>query len=240
MILIFLVPSGSSQDYPRSFWNDLRDCNVGMYISNNSLTPDPELEPCKLTSRPRQWFLMNVGLRMSSWAHDAVRFLMLGNPAVWWISSLSIIFNALILIIGVSINFRQLYFSKTKFIHRIINRLKFDYNNCFYWGLRISLGGWIFTYLPFFLMGRVTYLHHYYPALVMGILNSALLIDFVFYAFQTKNVITYAVGLIGGLVYLYLKYNSLCYGMIGDLENYSKMQLISSWSLVNQPDDLDN
>ena len=41
IFLLYLVPPGQPTDYPSSFWRDFRDCNVGMYISNNALVPDP-------------------------------------------------------------------------------------------------------------------------------------------------------------------------------------------------------
>jgi dolichyl-phosphate-mannose-protein mannosyltransferase len=42
---------------------------------------------------------------------------------------------------------------------------------------KITLGGWILHYLPSFIMGRVMYLHHYFPALYFTILLHAFLID---------------------------------------------------------------
>ena len=87
------MPPGQPTDYPSSFWRDFRDCNVGMYITNNSLVPDPEAEPGILTSRPIQWLFMQAGIRMSSWAEQATRFYMLGNPLVWWFGSVSVILN---------------------------------------------------------------------------------------------------------------------------------------------------
>ncbi len=67
-----------------SFWHDFIQVNVGMYTTNNALTPDPDKEPDYLTSFPWQWPLMLRGLRIVGWGDSTLKFYLLGNPVVWW------------------------------------------------------------------------------------------------------------------------------------------------------------
>jgi dolichyl-phosphate-mannose-protein mannosyltransferase len=39
--------------------------------------------------------------------------------------------------------------------------------------------GWVLHFIPFFIMGRALFLHHYLPALIFSILTVANLVDFI-------------------------------------------------------------
>lgn len=104
-----VVPPGDSSMYKSNFWEDLRDCNVGMYLTNNALTPDPELEPGILTSKAHEWFFMQRGIRMCSWDDARIKFYMLGNPAVWWTSSVCILATLGLLLAYTLIRQRKAY-----------------------------------------------------------------------------------------------------------------------------------
>lgn len=90
LLIFFLVPPGGSGAYRSKFTRDLIDLNIAMWQSNNALTPDPEKED-QLTSKPYQWPLMLVGLRMCGWGDDAIKFWLIGNPVVWWGSTASLV-----------------------------------------------------------------------------------------------------------------------------------------------------
>lgn len=229
------MPKGTAEDYPRNFFSDLKDCNIGMYVTNNSLTPDPELEPSQLTSRPIDWFWMKQGIRMSSWAEDATRFFMLGNPFVWWISSVSIIFNCSVFIAAVLFKIRRYSGQGAGALRNMIIgpicKIVQDERK-FMWGFRLTFGGWLLTYLPFFAMGRVTYVHHYYPSLVVAILSTALMLDTILANNFASDVVLAALGLTS--IAAFYVYKQFAYGMTGPLADYAKLQLLSSWSIVNQ------
>ncbi|KAF8961463.1 Protein O-mannosyltransferase 2 [Entomortierella lignicola] len=84
------LPAGGQSQYKSKFWKDFWHLNVAMMTSNNALIPDPDKEDV-LASNPSQWPFLAVGLRMCGWADDKVKFYLLGNPLVWWGSTLSII-----------------------------------------------------------------------------------------------------------------------------------------------------
>ncbi|GES85978.1 glycosyltransferase family 39 protein [Rhizophagus clarus] len=106
------------------------------------------------------WHLnVEVGLRMCDWADDKVKFFLLGNPIVWWSGTAS-------LVLFVFLFFWYLVRQKRKYIEFS----PAEWTHFLYIG-KICVIGWLLHYVPFFIMGRVTYLHHYLPALYFSILT---------------------------------------------------------------------
>jgi dolichyl-phosphate-mannose-protein mannosyltransferase len=92
------VPPGGAGDYKTSFFRDFIDINVGMYrrcnirwTSNNALTPDPDKEPEALTSQAYHWPFMLRTLRMCGWGEYEIKYLLVGNPVIWWSSTASLV-----------------------------------------------------------------------------------------------------------------------------------------------------
>lgn len=83
-------PEGQKFPIPSPFFRDFVHLNVAMWNSNNALTPDQDKDDA-LTSQPYHWPLMMRGIRMCGWGDDTIKFYMLGNPLVWWGSTLSLI-----------------------------------------------------------------------------------------------------------------------------------------------------
>ncbi|KAI6094514.1 glycosyltransferase family 39 protein [Pisolithus sp. B1] len=122
-----------------------------MWTTNSKLTDRHVYD-----SRPWSWpFLSNF------WVKDHKQIYLIGNPFVWWSSTVSVITYMLIrglLILRAKRGYRD--FENTKLV-------KYD-----------MLCGFLFTgyalhYLPFFLMSRQLFLHHYFPALYFAILLSS-------------------------------------------------------------------
>ena len=65
-----LVPPGDPGSYKSPFWTDFIHLNVAMMTSNNALVPDPDKQD-DLASKPWQWPILNVGLRMCGWGNDS-------------------------------------------------------------------------------------------------------------------------------------------------------------------------
>lgn len=213
------LPPGNSSLYKSNFWDNLRDCNVGMWITNNALKPDPELEPSLLTSAPKDWFWMSKGIRMAGWDADKVKFYMLGSPAVWPVSSLAILSLLGLLGAWILLRRRQVY-------HLVPKNWTF---NCYQ--LKFVTGGWALHYLPFYLLGRVLYLHHYYPALLFAILNAGLLFDLATKNLSPKHQQTATLLAIGGVIGTFLYFSPFCYGMAGPIEAFHGRKWMASWNL---------
>jgi dolichyl-phosphate-mannose-protein mannosyltransferase len=79
------LPPAPKNAYKSHFFRDFITLNVAMWTSNNALTPDPDKEDI-LSSEPLEWPMVTVGLRMCGWGDNQIKFYLLGNPIVWWLS----------------------------------------------------------------------------------------------------------------------------------------------------------
>ena len=215
------LPEGQPGQYKSRFIDDFIEHNVGMWRTNNALVPDSELEPSALTSKPYHWMFLLRGLRMSGFGDEAVKFYMLGNPLIWWVSALSVTI-LLFLPIGY-------YILKQR---NIVTSASSEYEEDFFYKLKVSIGAWSFNYLPFYLMGRVTYLHHYYPALLFAIVSFGVAFDHFTRNLgnRTRWTLASAIILLAAGVFVY--YAPMAYGFTGSHETFAKgRKLLSSWNL---------
>ncbi|CAG8549692.1 5513_t:CDS:2, partial [Funneliformis caledonium] len=83
------LPPGGKANYKSKFLREFWNLNVAMYNANNALVSDPD-DYDILASKPRQWPILEVGLRLCSWTSDSIKFYLLGNPAVWWSGTASL------------------------------------------------------------------------------------------------------------------------------------------------------
>lgn len=61
-----------------------------MMTSNNALVPDPDKDDI-LASEATDWPFQHLGLRMCGWGENQVKYYLLGTPVIWWGSSISLI-----------------------------------------------------------------------------------------------------------------------------------------------------
>ena len=60
-----------------------------MMTSNNALIPDPDKEDI-LASKPFDWPLLHLGLRMCGWGDTQIKYYLMGTPVIWWGSTVSL------------------------------------------------------------------------------------------------------------------------------------------------------
>ncbi|KAI8806925.1 Dolichyl-phosphate-mannose-protein mannosyltransferase-domain-containing protein [Cladochytrium replicatum] len=211
------LPPGGKGLYKRRFWNDFIDLNVAMWSSNNALTPDPDKEPDNLVSQPWQWPLLLVGLRMCGWGDDAVKFFLLGHPLIWWGSAVSlVVFLGLMLFYGVR-------------SQRQCKDWTDDEWDDFWFAGKVGFGGWFLHYLPFWIMGRVTYLHHYFPALYFGILCLGFILDHATKRFSSRvQAILLSLATVA-MIAVYLYFADFAFGFTGPARNYAARQWLKTW-----------
>jgi dolichyl-phosphate-mannose-protein mannosyltransferase len=156
------VPPGNAKLYKSPFWRDFIHLNVAMWTSNNALVPDPDKDDI-LASTPLDWPFLKLGLRMCGWGDGQIKFYLLGLPVIWWGSTIAL---------GVGLGVVFWYVAR---MQRHYNDWKAGEWDQWLWVIKVAFGGWalhfcesrvevlriILTAVPFLIMGRVTYLHHY-------------------------------------------------------------------------------
>lgn len=127
-----------------SFPAKFLELNMEMFRSNQRLTSEHPY-----SSEWYTWPFMDRAIFY--WVEERAHIYLLGNPFVWWGTSLAaIIALANVVVTGVR---------------------KSDHV------LLILLGAWLLNFLPFIGIGRVMFLYHYLTALVWAVLILAYLVD---------------------------------------------------------------
>jgi dolichyl-phosphate-mannose-protein mannosyltransferase len=212
------LPAASAGDYKSPFFHDFVHLNVAMMTSNNALVPDPDKQD-DLASQWWQWPILHVGLRMCGWDDKIVKYFLLGNPAVYWGSTASLGIVALIAV-----------FYLLRWQRGFDDLKPSDIDRIQYAGL-YPIAGWFLHYLPFVIMARVTYVHHYYPALYFAILTFGFLVD---WCVRNRNNVVQ--GAVYGFLYtliigLYILFMPICWGMTGPNKDYSYMKWFDTWRM---------
>ncbi|CAG8460135.1 1553_t:CDS:10 [Acaulospora morrowiae] len=133
------------------FFKKFLELNKVMWNINKGLTDSHPFE-----SRPNDWVVLNRGI--SFWQKDRRQIYLIGNPLIWWSSSMAIIlFLALKAIIIIR--------SKRGYS----DHLNVDKEHFESWA-GLFFMGWCLHYFPFYLMARQLFLHHYFPSLYFAIL----------------------------------------------------------------------
>ncbi|KAI9767736.1 MAG: hypothetical protein M1835_006993, partial [Candelina submexicana] len=115
-------------------------------------------------SRPPSWPVLRRGINF--WGKDHRQIYLIGNPIVWWSSTLAVAIY--IAFKGLAVLRWQRGYSD----YHISTFKRFDYE------IGTSVLGWAFHYFPFFLMQRQLFLHHYFPALYFAIITFCQIYDF--------------------------------------------------------------
>ncbi|KAI8815781.1 Dolichyl-phosphate-mannose-protein mannosyltransferase-domain-containing protein [Fimicolochytrium jonesii] len=219
------LPPGGKKAFHSKFLHDFTTLNVAMWTSNNALTPDPDKEPDALTSQPYQWPLLLVGLRMCGWGDDKIKYWLVGNPVVWWGSTAS-------LLVGVGLG--AVYAVRSK--RGYVNFATRADQAAFVFTAKIGLLGWALHYLPFFLMGRVTYLHHYFPALYFAIITCVATLDHLAARVCGRGTMAHVAVLLGvgvGVLANFVYFGDFVWGFEGPAERYRGRKWVASWNVVN-------
>ncbi|EZF24836.1 hypothetical protein H112_02708 [Trichophyton rubrum D6] len=215
------LPPSEPGTYKSPFLKDFIHLNVAMMTSNNALVPDPDKQD-DLASKFWQWPILNVGLRMCSWDDNVVKYFLLGNPFVYWGSTLSLgVFSLLVLwyLLRWQRGYDELSMADIDHIH--------------YSGI-YPIVGWFLHYLPFMIMARVTYVHHYYPALYFAILTMAFCIDWFTQKLNRKVEWAIYSVLYVVIIGLFVVFKDIVFGMEGSNQQWKSLNWLSSWKIANR------
>lgn len=134
-----------------------------MFYHNNALTSSHPY-----ASFPVQWPFLLRGV--SFWTDNETRqqIYFLGNPVGWWLaSSILAVFAGILLADQVS-------------VRRGVDALDIRTRSRLYNSTGFFFLLWAAHYLPFFIMGRQLFLHHYLPAHLASALVAGAVVEFVF------------------------------------------------------------
>ncbi|KAI9748496.1 MAG: Protein O-mannosyltransferase 2 [Lichina confinis] len=214
------LPPGDPGSYKSPFFRDFLHLNVAMMTSNNALVPDPDKQD-DLASQFWQWPILDVGLRMCSWDDKVVKYFLLGNPVVYWSSTASL---------GVFVAIVAWYLVRWQ---RGYKELKpADIDQIHYAGLYPVIG-WFLHYIPFVAMARVTYVHHYYPALYFAILVVGFVLDHLTRPLP-RNVQWTVYGALYALVVgVFILFRHISFGMTGPSSQYRHLKWSSKWRITD-------
>ncbi|MDP2630466.1 MAG: hypothetical protein Q8P56_03600, partial [Candidatus Uhrbacteria bacterium] len=137
------------------------------------------------------------------------RIYFLGNPIIWWASSVAIIFLLLVLLESLLRKFYK-------------NEVNQTYSGLIPW---LFAGAFMFNLLPFIGVSRVLFLYHYLSAYIFAILTLAYLSDRL--SGKTKRITATCLILAGIASFLY--FAPLSYGLPLDDAGYSARAWFTSW-----------
>jgi len=188
--------------------------------SNNALVPDPDKQD-DLASQFWQWPILNVGLRMCGWDDSIVKYFLLGNPLVYWGSTASL---------GVLGAMVAWYLIRWQRGYDELKQVDIDQ---IHYAALYPVAGWFLHYFPFVAMARVTYVHHYYPALYFAILTFGFVVDWMLRT-QIKTV-QYAIYgvLYAATIGLYVLFMPISWGMEGPNRQFSYLKWFDAWRVTD-------
>ena len=92
---------------------------------------------------------------MCAWGDNDIKYYLIGNPLIWWGSTAGMI----VLLVSVGVyTVRRARGAKDFLPH--------EWDN-FLFASKVGLLGWFLHYIPFYIMGRVMYVHHYFPGMIV-------------------------------------------------------------------------
>ncbi|KAM5243840.1 protein O-mannosyl-transferase 2 isoform 3-T3 [Hipposideros larvatus] len=160
--------------------------------------------------------VMIRGLRFSGINDTDFRVYLLGNPVVWWLNLLSIALYLLSgSIIAVAVQRGAHLSAEVEGLSQVLLQ-----------GGGQLLLGWVLHYFPFFLMGRVLYFHHYFPAMLFSSMLTGLLWDTLLRLCAwslASSALAGGIHVAGVLslllvaAYSFYLFHPLAYGMVGPL-----------------------
>ncbi|KAJ7116308.1 glycosyltransferase family 39 protein [Mycena epipterygia] len=218
------LPAGETKYYKSPFLRDFWHLNVAMMTSNNALVPDPDKEDI-LASKPFDWPFLHLGLRMCGWGDTQTKYYLMGNPVIWWGGAVSLI---------VSLGALGVYLLRMQ--RKYLDMDANEWDHFLYVG-KVAFFGWALHYLPFLIMGRVTYVHHYLPTLYFAVLMLAHLLDhFIFSArrltLRTKSI---AFGICAGsILFCFWWFKGVSFGIDGPIAEHKGLLWRKSWNIYTQ------
>ncbi|KAL9114827.1 MAG: hypothetical protein Q9227_001070 [Pyrenula ochraceoflavens] len=173
-------------------------------------------------SRPPSWPVLRRGINF--WGKDHRQVYLMGNPAIWWASTIAV--AVYMAFKGLAVLRWQRGFTD----YENVTFKRFDYE------IGQTILGWGFHYFPFYLMARQLFLHHYFPALYFAIMALCQIYDYVFHRSTVLGVHDKP-EISGAIIAMYLAFSiavfsffaPLTYGNPWTQEQCKAVKLFDTW-----------
>ncbi|KAG4305822.1 hypothetical protein PORY_000732 [Pneumocystis oryctolagi] len=186
----------------KSIWKEKFE-SANSYVSNN---------------HPASWPLLKRGV--SFWVTNNGRIYFLGNPLIWWSTSIFIGIYSVLKIFSILRLQRGYSICNDKIC------LKYDYL------IGTTLIGWIFHYFPFYFMKTQFVLHHYIPSLYFSIISFCSFWDFISTRFfQKSQTILFTLFFLKIVISVYFILAPLIYGSFMKKEHCDFIKFFKTWDL---------
>ncbi|XP_028396136.1 protein O-mannosyl-transferase 2-like isoform X2 [Dendronephthya gigantea] len=205
------VPKASPDLFYPSFLESVFESHAVMAQTNSGFKP----KEGEVTSQPWQW---PINYRGQVFSGGDERVYLLGNPVIWWLILVTIALFCLIFAYN-AVREKRGYIDTPAEKAR-----KSKFTSVICW----LLLGWALHYFPFFLMGRVLYFHHYFPAYLFSAMVAGIVIEYIIESASSyieypeyRNMFYYslvAVVLSVCIVSFWL-FHGLTYGMSGPMSH---------------------
>ncbi|KAJ2227429.1 hypothetical protein IWW45_007043 [Coemansia sp. RSA 485] len=181
-----------------------------MWRVNNGLTKSHPYE-----SRPHTWPWLRRG--MAFWGADNRTIYLLGTAPVWWLSLVSVILFGVLQVV--------LFLRSCRGFNDRLMGARERYAD----SVGFLVVGWVLHWIPFFLMGRQLFLHHYLPALWLAILAFSATLDLLTRRMRRRirHVIMGILLLV--VVRTYFQYSHLAYGTPWTRQGCQRSKLLGTW-----------
>lgn len=173
-------------------------------------------------SRPGSWPILRRGINF--WGKDHKQVYLMGNPIIWYSSTLAVVIY--VLFKGIAV----LRWQRSCNDYTNTTFKRFDYE------IGTSVLGWALHYFPFYLMQRQLFLHHYFPALVFAIIALSQIFDFATarlpISLVRENPIINKTATISFLVVsaaVFMLYAPLAYGGMWTKNECKRVKLFETW-----------
>ncbi|ORX81804.1 glycosyltransferase family 39 protein [Basidiobolus meristosporus CBS 931.73] len=163
-------------------------------------------------SRPADWPLLRRGI--SFWGKEHSQVYLLGNPVVWWITTLCLGLSGFFG--GILVLRRQRGYQDDT-LHRWLS------------SVGLYFVGWALHFLPFFLMSRQLFLHHYLPALYFAILLTCTTLDHLIRPLHFRARTMLVLTMMLTVLYVYLIFSPITYGYPWTKEQCKANQWRAKW-----------
>ncbi|GKT66618.1 dolichyl-phosphate-mannose-protein mannosyltransferase [Colletotrichum tofieldiae] len=173
-------------------------------------------------SRPSAWPILKRGINF--WGRDNRQIYLLGNPVVWWSSTLAVV--VYVLFKGIA----TLRWQRNCNDYASTTFKRFDYE------IGTAVLGWAFHYFPFYLMDRQLFLHHYFPALYFAVIAFCSTFDFAtarisLGGIRNNPIINRvsAVAFLALTIVAFVLFSPLAYGNPWTKAECNRVKILGSW-----------